>query len=135
MSSTVKALQMNHTTDPKKTIYDGVGKHVDDVTIMGAQILVGIYIRPEMTKGSIILTQATRKEDEWQGKVGLVLKKGPLAFQDDNSHSFGKKTPQVGDWVMFNVGDTFAFHLGDSKARILEDVDVKAILAKPDIVL
>lgn len=139
MASTSKALLMAHEVDPKTRIYDTMGAFVDEVTVMGAQLVVGVYMRPEKTRSGIILSADTRSEDRYQGKVGLVLKKGPLAFVEDDRHSFGERTPQVGDWIMFRVGDTFAFHLGgsndDNLARIVEDVDVKAILARPDIVL
>lgn len=137
MAGTNKAILMVHDTDPKKVILDKVKGVVDDITVMGAQLLIGVYVRPERSAGGIILAQQTRNEDKWQGKVGLVLKKGPLAFVDDGSHNFGDVVPAVGDWVMINVGDTFAFELGgdEQRARVVEDVNVKAILNKPDIVL
>ncbi len=138
MAGTNKAILMVHDVDPRKALQDAMGRFADEMTVLGAQLLVAVYKRPDRTAGGVILAESTRKEDEYQGKVGLVLKIGPLAFQEDATHQFGDVIPKVGDWVMFNVGDTFGLHLGDSrdnKARIIEDVNVKAILKRPDIVL
>lgn len=131
----MKAIQMVHTTDPKKTITDQTDKFMESVELLGADVLVGIYIRPEMTAGRIILAANTRKEDEWQGKVGLILAMGPLAFVEDSDHRFGKNPPKVGDWVAFRPGDTWQLSLGEQKCRTIEDVDVKMKLLSPDIVI
>lgn len=47
----------------------------------GWHVLVLQYIRPEKV-GSIIMAEQTRREDEYQGRVGLVLRMGPEAFTD-----------------------------------------------------
>lgn len=135
MAGTNKAILMTHTVDPKQEITDRVGDLADDLTIMGAQLLVAVYVRPEKTRSGIILSSDTRNEDKWQGKVGLVLKCGPLAFEEDATHKFGDRVPVPGDWIVMNVGDTFAFELGEQRCRVIEDVNVKMITKRPDIVL
>ncbi len=129
------ALAMVHPVDPKHEIFREVASYLADVTPLGAEVLLAVYIRPEKTKGGILLpgNQGPRKEDSYQGKVGLVLALGEMAFTDDATHKWPTK-PKVGDWVAINVGDTWAFELGPRRCRVVEDVDVKLILQRPDIV-
>ena len=130
-----RALRVEHAADPKQEIMDRVAPYLDDFEPMAAQVLVAIYQRPEKTKSGIILTDRYREEDNYQGKVGLVLKKGPLAFVEDANHHFGGRIPEVGDWIVYRIGDTFPFVLDTQQCRFVEDVSVKAIIQKPDVVL
>lgn len=127
-----RAWPMVHETDPKVAILADVDPHTGDIAVLGARLLVAVYVRPERTKGSIILSDNTRDEDRYQGKVGLVLRLGPIAFQDDATHRFGAVVPRIGDWIVFSVGDTFAFDLGERRCRTVEDVDVHLIVQSPD---
>jgi hypothetical protein len=84
-------------------------------------------VRPNVTSGGIIMTQRTSEEDRWQGKVGLVLRVGPLAFdfeevlayvesamEDGVQHAEAREQahrefgiPQVGDWVAYRGSETW----------------------------
>jgi co-chaperonin GroES (HSP10) len=130
-----QAIQMARDADPKAEILSEVGPFLPNVVVLGARLLVAVYVRAERTAGGILLPGQTRGEDKYQGKVGLVLAAGSLAFQSDETHRFGGVTPQMGDWVVFSVGDTFAFELGKQRCRAVEDVDVHMILSRPDIIL
>src|SRR5258708_1565369 len=69
------ALHAIHDGDPRKELMKKAGKLVD-TELMGNAILVAVYMRPKMARYgtlSLELTDPTRKEDEYQGKVGLVL--------------------------------------------------------------
>lgn len=71
-----------HHDDPgeaAKEVIDAVG-NLDDFVIFGAQVLIGVYVRPATTRGGFIIGADTTLEDVWQGKVGLILKIGPTAF-------------------------------------------------------
>jgi co-chaperonin GroES (HSP10) len=129
------AIQMVHARDPREELWLDVEPYLADITVLGARVLVAVYVRPEQTKSGILLPAQTRHEDVYQGKVGLVLKCGPLAFQDDATHRFGNQVPTVGDWVVFSVGDTFGMELGKRRCRTVEDVDVHLIINRPDILL
>lgn len=129
-----QAIQMLHAADPAQVILKDIGDKAKGLRIMGTAILVAPYVRDGKTAGGILLAPKTRDEDKYQGKVGLVLQVGPIAFADDATHRFGSVIPKVGDWVLYNVGDTFSFELGERRCRVVEDVNVKAILAKPDVV-
>lgn len=131
-----RAIAMVHETDPKQEILSRVRGLIDDILPMTTEVICGIYVRPERTAGGIILPQdkGMRREDEYQGKVGLVLKMGPLAFTDDENHKWGDVKPKVGDWVLWRVGDTFPFSLGDAPCRFVDEGLIRAILPGPDIV-
>ena len=127
-------MDMLHTLDPAESLLDELDGRQDAIKPLGSGVLVAVYVRPNKTKGGILLTDKSQDEDKFQGKVGLVLKLGPIAFVDDDTHRFGEDIPQPGDWVVYNVGETFAFNMGDVRCRIVEDVAVRAITSRPDMV-
>lgn len=102
------------------------------IRIMGARVLVATYIRGEKTASGIYLPDRTRDEEKHQGKAGMIIAMGPLAFEDDDTHKWGDDKPGIDDWVMFNIGDTRRLVVGDAECRILEDVAVQAVIANPD---
>lgn len=130
-----RALEVEHDRDPKLEIMEAVAPYLADIEPLADIAMVAVYTRPDRTKGGILLADRTRDEDLYQGKVGLVLKLGNLAFVEDENHTWGGRTPQVGDWVCYRVGDTFPFIVGERTCRFVRDVNVKAILHRPDIVL
>jgi co-chaperonin GroES (HSP10) len=128
---------MEHDQDPKKVLMDAVAPFLDDIELMGGEFLAATYMRPEKTKGGLILSSSTghsRDEDRYQGKVQLVVKLGAQAFVDSDERSFSIK-PKVGDWVVIRVGDSFPLTLNDTPCRIIMDERVRAIIQQPDIVL
>lgn len=131
----MQALKVAHAADPKEDILKEVEPYIDGFEPLAAQMLVAIYVRPNKTASGLYLSDRTVQEDVYQGKVGLILKMGPLAFKDDATHSFGTVRPKVGDWIVYRIGDTFPFVLGKQNCRFVEDVAVKAIIQKPDVVL
>lgn len=130
-----QALEVVHERDPRAEIMEAVGPYLGDIAPLGASVMVVVYERPDRTKGGILLADSTREEDLYQGKVGLVVKLGNLAFVEDQSHVWGEIKPKVGDWVCYRVGDTFPFIVGKRTCRFVQDVNVRAILHRPDIVL
>lgn len=129
-----QALLMVHDRDPKDVLLDELKDYLDLVQPVGAGVMVAVYQRPEKTVGNILLPDKYRGEDVYQGKVGLVLAMGPIAFSEDASHRFGERIPQVGDWIVYSVGETFSFELGKVRCRMVEDVSVRAIVQQPDII-
>lgn len=126
------AIPMVHDDDPKAALMAECQPFMQGLTVLGARVLVGVYVPPERTRSGIIMPGKTRDESNYQGKVGLVLALGPIAFEDDQNHRFGTLKPAVGDWIVFNVGDTFGLELGKRRARNVEDVDVHMIITDPD---
>lgn len=127
------AALMVHSNDPADELRSKVGD-ISKIEILHNQILVAVYIRPEKTKGGIFLADQTRNEDRYQGKSGLVLKKGPLAFVDDDANKFHGQNVDVGDWVFYRVSDGFPVVINGQLCRLLEEVHVKGKIPSPDVV-
>ena len=126
-------MRMEHADDPKKAILEEIGS-IDDINVFNNQILVAIYMRPEKTKSGIILTDDTHSEDRYQGKVGLVLKKGATAFVDPDNKWFVDTNVEIGDWVYFRVTDGWSVNVHGVSCRILEDTDIRGSIQYPDAV-
>jgi len=120
--------------DPKKAILDAVGD-LSGVEIFGDMVLLGIYIRPEKTRGGILRPQANVAEDVWQGKVGLVLKWGPDAFVDPESGILYDQVADVGEWCVFKVGDAWNVTIKGLACRLVRDSNIKMKLKDPEAVL
>lgn len=105
----------------------GIGDKLDQITPYGNEVLVATYMRPSMTAGGILLTDKTRNEDQWQGKVGIVLKKGPLAFVNDEANrvDFGGQTVEPGDKIVYRVSDGFPLEIDEIRCRMLQDTEIR----------
>ena len=125
------AYVMDHALDPKKELISVLGD-TSNVEIFNNQILVAIYIRPEKTVGGIILTNTIRDEDKWQGKIGLVIKKGPSAFVDDSKNWFNGITLDVNDWVIFRPSDGWGLTINGIMCRLLDDTVIRGRVSHPD---
>lgn len=105
MSATaVRSLRTSRGDEAKKMLLDKLGD-LSSISVMHNRILVAIYIRPEKTASGLFIPDKSRDEDRYQGKVGLVVKIGPRAFQDDERVKFHGQNIKVGDWVYYHVAD------------------------------
>lgn len=132
MAMATQSLTMTHDEDPKNLLQRELGKQASHIHPIGAQVLVAVYQRPEKTKGGIILTASAQDEDMWQGKVGLIMDMGPLAFTEDAAHAWTGRVPKVGDWVVFRTGDTLGALAGKRMLRFLDENAIRAIIDHPD---
>jgi co-chaperonin GroES (HSP10) len=124
---------MHHEEDPAALIIKKIG-NLDNITIFGNRILLGVYERPAKTKSGIILTDQTRREDEYQGKAALVLKKGPTAFVSDANYDFNGQDVEIGDWVAIFVSDGRQLVVNGQLCRLVEDQHIRLKIPAPDIV-
>jgi co-chaperonin GroES (HSP10) len=122
---------MSHDKEPKKTLKKEIGS-VDTIEIFNNQVLVVVYVRPEKTKSGIILTSNTRDEDRIQGKVGLVLKKGPQAFVDPSNTWFGDVDIEIDDWVFYRPSDGWSVTINGVLCRVLDDTNIRGRIQNPD---
>lgn len=141
-----KLFSMSKATDPKKAVIDAVGTAIDQIHVRNNLILVGTYVSPEVLRkgkrndGStfeILRADNNKSEDLWMGCMGLVLKKGPQAFKDDerlNIYWDGQDV-QEGQWVLFRFSDGWETHLNGTSVRLIEDRAVKAVIDNPDIIV
>lgn len=133
----VTAMQAVHDGDPRDAILSEIGS-VDGYELFHNKILVAVYQRPEKITTasgfSLMLPDSVRKEDQFQGKVGLVLKIGPGAFVDDATNHFHGAKVKVGDWVVFRPSDTWAAKIKGVLCRHVEDAHIVARIPSPDYV-
>lgn len=94
------------------------------------QLLIAIYMRPEKTRGGIILTDKTLAEDQWQGKVGLVISKAKGAFASDDHVTFLDDIA-VGEWAVYRVSDGFSIDIQGIHCRVIEDVHIRGRVTDP----
>lgn len=131
------AMLMDHAADPRDELRAKVGD-ISDLVIASNNVLVAVYKRPEKTKSGIILTDQNRDEDNYQSKVGLVLKCGPSAFEyahGEDEWGFGHLNVQIGDWIVFRPSEGWALDLKGNetvRCRMLSDTAVKAKVSHPD---
>ena len=126
-------MKMAHAVDPRLELQKSIGD-LSKIKIYNNWILCAVYKRPEKMASGIYLPDATRKEDEYQGKVGLVVKKGPIAFVDDSNTSFHGQTLEVGEWVTFRASDGWALNVNGILCRMLQDTQIRLVVPEPDVV-
>ncbi len=130
-----KMMQISQGKDPKAAILKALGSAVNGVEVFGQQLLVATYIEPEKTAGGIYKPQGAVSESLWQGSIGLVVKKGPWAFEDDEKLGVDWKgmNVKVGDWVLFRYSASWEQHLNGVSVRFVDDRDIKAVVSSPDL--
>jgi hypothetical protein len=125
---------ISQAKDPKKTMMDLVGD-ISGVQLLWNLCLVAVYIRPERRAGSGIIRPFDNViEDLWQGKVGLMLKHGPTAYQDDDYNKFKGQTVPVGSWCAMKINEAWQCEINGVGCRVLEDSHVKMIISDPNMV-
>ena len=124
---------ISRAVDQKKAIFDTVGD-LKGVKLLWNLVLVAVYIRPERTTGSIIRPFDNVVEDLWQGKVGLMLKHGPKAYQDDEYNRFNGEKVEVGEWCAMRINDAWQCEINGVGCRVLEDSQIKMVIEDPTIV-
>lgn len=129
----MNVMAMKHDADPAEEAIKAIGD-ISGIELYYNQVMVVIYIRPEKTKGNIILTDNYRQEDEFQGKVGIVVKKGPLAFipSSDDPLRFAEVNVDIGDYVVYRPSDGWPVKIDGVKCRILADTAIKMKIDRPD---
>lgn len=128
-------MEMISTHDPVEEIMEKIGD-LTDFVIPFNKILIGIYMRPEKTKSGLILSDQYREEDRWQGRAGVILKRGPMAFIDDDRVKFNGLNPQVGEWVCFRPSDGMKLDIRHREGHciLLSDVQIQLVIPAPDLV-
>lgn len=123
-----------HKVDPKQEILDKVGS-MNSLELWNNFVLVAIYVRPNVTAGGIIVTDKTTDEDIYQSKIGLVIAKGPSAFQPNDGWFEGGVTCEVGDWVIFRPSDGLHMKWGkDTNVRLFKDTVIIGKVSDPDTI-
>lgn len=124
-TTVVSHLHTHHHDDydeAKAQIHRAIGS-IEDIEIIGSQVLVAAYVRPNKTANGFYVGTKAQKEDIWQGKAVLVLKLGPSAFDGDEAYlraMFGDG-PSIApdDWVFVSCASGLPISLiGDGGQRV-----------------
>lgn len=133
-----------HERDPKQDILDRIGEIPKDA-VQFSKILVALYVRPmadegkeAKTAGGIIIpgerVEKEQQEDIYQGKVGLIVAMGPLAYVDDEDNKFHGIANKVGDWVWFRPADGWQCQVNGVLCRLFSEARIIGRLPHPDMV-
>lgn len=125
-------MPMSHEKDPKETLLEQIGD-ISEIELFHNQVLLAVYLRPEKTKSGLILTADHLDEDRYQSKVGLLIKRGPLAFEQDGNWFTGM-TFQDHEWLIFRPSDGWSITVNGVLCRIFDDISIKGRAPHPDSV-
>lgn len=135
----VKLRELAAVADPKKAILDAIGD-ISWFEVFHNQVLVATFVPPEKI-GNIYVPDRALEENRFQGKTGLVLAVGPMAFQDDAVTKFGGLKAVPGDWVMFRPGDGLEMFIRDRRGvndgiscRLFDDTFIKGRVDDPAMI-
>lgn len=140
MRVNLRAIAQAASDDPRKALLDSAGP-LTDYEVFHNLVLVATYV-PSEKIGSIIMPDRTLSEARFQGKMGLVLKCGPLAFHDDAVARFGGVTVEPGDWVLYRPSDGIELFIKDYMGlkndglacRLIEDSLIKGRVSDPALI-
>lgn len=109
--------------EQKARIFEDLGD-LSQYEILDDHVLVAVYAesnvisRVTTAEGKVVELVGTDNrttESRYQGKAGLLIKKGPTAFKwHNNGQLYEGIEPQVGDWVVFTPADGREIWLRDA---------------------
>lgn len=134
MASSSRVIELvSASKNPKLEIIKLIGD-LSKFKVKFNMVLLATYFRPEKTAGGIIRPDANKAEDEWQGKVGLVMKLGPKAYEDDDETVFDGEKVEVGEWAVYKIGDTWSLNINGYPCRMIRDSSIKLTVEDPNSV-
>ncbi len=124
-------VELSRANDFKAAVLKALGD-LSQYEVLGSGVLVATYVRPEKTKGGILMPDKTKDEDRWQGTVGIVLKMGDQAFKFDGAFEYKGRVPKVGEYVMFHTSDTRELFIRRTSCRLIDSSLVRMVVPAPD---
>jgi co-chaperonin GroES (HSP10) len=124
-------MEMEHELNPADVLRKAAGD-ISSVEIFNNQLLVAVYVRPQKTKSGLYLTDKTTDEDRFQSKIGLVLKMGISAFDDETGQWFNGVKINEGDWIIFRPSEGWSVTVNGQLCRMIDDINVKGRVDQPD---
>jgi co-chaperonin GroES (HSP10) len=86
------------------------------------------------TKGGVILSDKTVEETQIATNVGLVLKVGPDAYNDESRFPHGPWCKK-NDWVIFARYAGSRLNIEGGELRLLNDDEILGVVADPESIL
>jgi co-chaperonin GroES (HSP10) len=129
-------LAEDYAADPKGFLLDRCA-WAKQVTVFHNWVITATYFLPHKIgsgKVTLILPDSVHDEALYQGKVGVVIAKGPLAFRDDDHIKFYDQTVEIGDWVVFDIMEGRQFTMDRIHCRRLKDTQIVMRIPDPRLV-
>ena len=133
IASATKLEAISQAPDKKKAIVAALGD-MSGVDVLADLVLLGTYIRDEKRQSGLILPKEHLQEDEFQGKVGLVIKSGPLAYGDWEGDEDRGVNATPGTWVVFAIKDTWPLQINGVACRVVPYDKIRIRVQDPKMV-
>lgn len=132
-------LKVEHEIDPKQKILDELGDIEGKIKLTNNQVAVVVYQRPNTAVvggKTFFLADDTLKEDQYQSKVGLIVAKGPTAFQSSPEWVFAEDDSifELHSWVALPPSAANSIMINGVLCRLCQDTVIKAWVADPDCI-
>jgi len=128
-----------YRADPKAFLMARCMLWLPSVTVFHNWIITATYYMPdydELGATGVKFYRSDKAHDEalWQGKVGLVVGKGPMAFLDDEHVKFYGQNVEIGDWVQYDILEGRQFTVDRIHCRRLKDTQIVMRVDDPRLV-
>lgn len=127
-----------YAADPKEFMLERCRVWIDNMVVLHNWVISATYYLPAFvilpTGQKWHRAQTTHDEALWQGKVGLVVAKGPMVFIDDEQVKFHGQKVEIGDWVQYDIHDGRQFTINRIHCRMLKDAQILAKVRDPSLV-
>lgn len=132
MKSKIEEIAKYVGNEQKAFVLSKLGS-LERLRLNGNRVLCVTYITPSISKGGIHFLPTQTEESIYQGKVGYIIKKGPLAFVDDDKTKFMGFTPVVGDWVFYRPSlAIMQLRYDGIDCRVFSDSDIAGDILDPE---
>ena len=130
-----KVIEYQEGQDPKEAVKAALGEALTsfDALFGNAVLLVTAPIMAK-SRGGIIYADKTKSEERFQGKVGLVVLLGEVAFDDAVIWPNENTRPLVGDWVFYRNADSHECKINGISCRVIKDHLIIGKVSTPDAI-
>ncbi len=125
-------IEYSEGEDPKKAVFDKILPLIGDLHLFRNEVLVVTAPNRTHSKGGLIIPEQYKREQRFQGKIGLVVAKGEIAFKDNDLWPNEDTRPDIGTWVFFRPADSNECAIGGYSCRFIRDDLVRGRCANPD---
>jgi len=131
--------EKDYKEDPRGFLLDRCALWMPKMTVFHNWVITATYYLPGSldvagTDRKIILSDKTHDEALWQGKIGLVIGKGPLAFKDNDYIKFEGQNVEIGDWVMYDILEGRQFTIERVHCRRMKDTQIVMTIPDPRLI-
>lgn len=129
-----KVIEYSEGEDPKLAVWGALGNALKDLVLYRNDVLLVTAPIMAKSKGGIILADKTKNEERYQGKIGLIVKLGEIAFNDVEIWPNEETRPIVGDWVFYRNADTHECAINKVSCRFIKDHLIIGKVSAPDAI-